>query len=62
MINSKAIPLAPNHVIIEVGNELHYYSYKSYICTYNKNSNFLTLKGDMWDYSWTTRKYFKQFI
>lgn len=62
MINSKAIPLAPNHVIIKVGNELHFYSYDSYICTYNINSNYLTLKNNMWNYSYTTRKYFKQFV
>lgn len=62
MNNSSLINIANNQSILVLDNQLHFYSYGSYICSYNKDTHELTLNNDMWDYSNTTRKYFKKFL
>ena len=41
---------------------ISFQSYTSDICYIVYQFNTLRLFGNMWDYSYTTRKYFKQFI
>lgn len=60
--NSLITSMANNQNVLRLGNELHFYSYDSYICGYNKVTGILTLNSNMWDYSNTTRKYFKKFL
>lgn len=37
-------------------------SYDSKVCTWSTHNKKLILNGDVWDYSNTTRKFFKQFL
>lgn len=61
-LNSKSYFLNPNHIVIEDSDVAVFYSYESFICYFDKNEEMLHLNSDMWDYSNTTRKYFKKFI
>lgn len=60
--NSYLINIANNQNILVLDDKLHFYSYSSYICSYNKSTHELILNNNMWDYSNTTRKYFKKFL
>lgn len=60
--NSSIITMANNQNILRLGDVFHLYSYDSYICEYNRLTNVLKLNSNMWDYSNTTRKYFKKFL
>ena len=51
----------PNQFIIR-GDLIVFQSYESKIAEYNPDTGELYLNGNMWDYSATTRKYFKQFV
>jgi len=62
LINSKSYFLNPNHVVISKENEVNLYSYNTFIASYNKEEEKLYLNSSKWDYSNTTRKYFKAFI
>lgn len=62
LINSKSTFLNPNHVVIERDNEISFYSYDTFVACYNKKEDKLYLNSYVWDYSNTTRKYFKTFI
>lgn len=44
------------------GSYITFQSYEATICKYYIFSNKLILNDNIWDYSNTTRKYFKQFI
>lgn len=61
-INSKSYFLNPNHIVIEDRDVVTFYSYESFIGYYDKQDDTLHLNSSMWDYSNTTRKYFKAFI
>ena len=70
IVNSKGNTVANQFIIKDTG-KITFQSYKSEIATLKDNItdnalttgwNILALKGEMWDYSSTTRKYFKQFI
>jgi hypothetical protein len=64
MINSRGNTVA-NQFIIRGRFEVDFQSYNSLICSFDfkdDKDNKLLLKGSMWDYSVTTRRYFKQFI
>lgn len=54
--------LANNQVVIEEEESNTFYSYNSCIASYNVMTSVLTLNENLWDYSNTTRKYFKEFI
>lgn len=54
--------LKANQVTIRTGNVRYFYSYDSPICAYDYDSQILYLNNDVWDYSNTTRKYFKEFL
>lgn len=58
------IQLASNQVILNdtKNNMVEFISYNTLIARYNMKTSTLTLNLDWWDYSNTTRKYFKQFI
>ncbi len=60
--NLKVSSLKNNQYILEVGNITVFQSYDSKICAYDSSTSTLYLYGDIWDYSNTTRKYFKEFI
>lgn len=60
MTNNKGRAVA-NQFIIFDGDNVTFQSYDSKIATL-KRPNTLVLEGFMWDYSNTTRKYFKRFI
>lgn len=62
LLKSKITFLNKNNAIIAINNELLFYSYESFICIYNQNDYTLSLNNSLWDYSNTTRKYFKYFI
>lgn len=62
LIFSSAKPLANNQVIINMGDYSIFYSYESFIASYNHKTEELLLNKNMWDYSNTTRYYFKEFI
>lgn len=51
-----------NQFIITSKDEVTFQSYDSKIATYHINDGTLVLYGNMWDYSNTTRKHFKQFV
>lgn len=46
----------------EIINILKFYSYNTYIASYEKENKKLILNGDFWKYSQTTTKQFKHFI
>ena len=48
--------------VIENATGLTFKSYDSIICYYSQSEKQLYLNGRMWDYSATTRKYFKDFV
>lgn len=52
----------PNQFIIYDDDNVTFQSYKTVVCQYNINHQLLTLCGDAWEYSATTKKYFKKFI
>lgn len=55
----------PNQFIITDSHRKIFQSYETIICRFYKfefNKDYLALYNDMWDYSNTTRKYFKKFI
>lgn len=54
--------IATNQVVTRVGSKTFFYSYDTLIAIYENENCTLYLKDSMWDYSNTTRKYFKQFI
>lgn len=56
--------LANNQVVINDtrNNVIDFISYDTLIARYNLNTNKLTLNMNWWDYSKTTRTYFKEFI
>ena len=62
LLNSNSYFLNPNHVVISKEDELSFYSYSTFIACYNRTENKLYLNSSKWDYSNTTRKYFKNFI
>lgn len=51
-----------NQITIKNNNLRYFYSYDSAVCSYDYSSGILYLNGDIWDYSSTTRKYFKEFV
>ena len=59
MINSRGNTIA-NQFLLYNGVGVTFQSYKSKIAEYEPQR--LYLIGSMWDYSVTTRRYFKQFI
>ena len=61
IVNGKGNTIA-NQFIITDSDRVVFQSYTSKIAEYNWNTGILKLCGDMWDYSNTTRKYFKVFI
>lgn len=61
MFNNKSYFLNNNHVVIDRADRVELYSYESFICYYDKENNTLHI-NNMWDYSNTTRKYFKKFV
>ena len=63
MTSDKGNKVANQFIISEQtdqGLKVCFQSYKNRICEYRNGK--LYLNGDMWDYSNTTRKHFKQFI
>lgn len=63
MKNLKIETLGANQNIVTVDNkQVTFISYDSTIADYDIQNRILYLHGDMWDYSNTTRKYFKKFI
>lgn len=55
--------LGANQNIVTVDNkQVTFISYGTTIADYDIQNRILYLYGDMWDYSNTTRKYFKKFI
>lgn len=62
LLNSNSLFLNQNHVVISKEDEVSFYSYTTFIASYNRTENKLYLNSSKWDYSNTTRKYFKQFI
>lgn len=61
LINEKGNAVK-NQIIINNQTSVTFQSYDSKIATYYFNDGMLVLYGDTWDYSDTTRKYFKTFI
>lgn len=61
LINSRGNAVA-NQFVITDGDNVTFQSYKSKIATYNHATKELTLYGNMWDYSNTTRKHFASFV
>lgn len=53
---------ANQNVVTIQGEQKTFISYDSTIADYDIQNRILYLYGDMWDYSSTTRKYFKKFI
>lgn len=51
-----------NQFILRQDRRIIFQSYDSTICTWDKDTEKLILNGDIWDYSNTTRKFFKQFL
>jgi len=51
-----------NQFILTDGSNVTFQSYKSTIAIYDRKTSKLYLKGEMWDYSVTTRRYFKKFV
>lgn len=62
LINSNIDIIGANQTIVDIGDYKAFYSYDKLIATYKKSERKLYLKNDMWDYSNTTRKYFKKFV
>lgn len=62
MFDNKSYNIANNQMIIEEDTYLTFYSYNTCIAKFNKKDNKLYLNSEMWDYSKTTRRYFKLFI
>lgn len=63
MKNLKIETLGANQNIVTIENkQVTFISYDSTIADYDIENRILYLHGDMWDYSNTTRKYFKKFI
>lgn len=62
LLNSNSFFLNQNHVAISKENDISFYSYTTFIACYNRVENILYLNSSKWDYSNTTRKYFKNFI
>jgi hypothetical protein len=61
LINNRGNAVA-NQFIITDGGQVTFQSYRSKIATYDKDTKQLTLYGQVWDYSNTTRKHFASFI
>jgi hypothetical protein len=63
MTNEKGRAVANQFIIFE-GNTKTFQSYETLICSTDHDDDILNLvlHGDNWDYSNTTRKYFKRFI
>ena len=51
-----------NQFIIQDKKQKTFQSYKTRICRWNAEKETLILNANWWDYSNTTRKYFKKFI
>ena len=52
-----------NQFLIRDGFQIAFQSYNSFIAMFNfMDKEYLSLNGDMWDYSNTTRRHFKSFI
>lgn len=62
MISSRGNPVANQFIIEMEGNKVGFQSYNTLICVWDRNENVLLLNQNWWDYSNTTRKYFKDFI
>lgn len=62
LLNSNSFFLNQNHVVISKTDEVSFYSYTTFIACYNRVENKLYLNSSKWDYSNTTRKYFKNFL
>lgn len=62
MKNIKVEQLAKNQFMVSIDNQMSFKSYDSNIAEYDKVNGTLYLYGEMWNYSNTTRKYFKQFL
>lgn len=60
MTNKNGNKVPNQFIITDAYNNLIFQSYDTRICIYKNNK--LYLYSDMWDYSNTTRKYFKQFV
>jgi hypothetical protein len=62
MFNTKATILGANQLIINNDGVLTFQSYNTVICEFHTYTDELFLNEDNWDWSNTTRKYFKKFI
>ena len=51
-----------NQFILVSEDKTTFQSYKSVVCEWNRIKEVLYLYGSVWDYSATTRKYFKEFV
>ena len=61
MINDRGNKIANQFILTDESKKV-FQSYKTSICEWDFNTKTLVLNGDWWDYSNTTRKYFKKFI
>lgn len=62
IMNSNKNILGKDQAVINMGEYKAFYSYESLIAVYNTEECKVYLKENMWDYSNTTRKYFKKFL